>query len=126
LGFERVAEDNLLWIKETIVGPLVVAAILGAVGIGIGAWSIADDLSNNLTRESYRADQLASRLSTLERQFEAFRKPGDRFTAKDGQHLHSEIDAIGRRVDVVNQKCQQCREKVGRIETQIEYFHRGN
>ena len=119
-------EDKLLWVKETIIGPLVVATILGAMGLGFVAWSLADDLSDNLTRESYRADQLADRLSALERQFEEFRKPGGRFTAKDGQHLHSSIDALGRRVDVVDQKCQQCREKVGRIETQIEYFHRGN
>jgi len=121
-----VAEDKLLWIKETILGPLVVATILATMGLGGGAWLYADDLGDNLDREIYRSEQLERRLADLEQEFVEFRKPGGRFTAKDGAHLHEAINAANRRLDMVDKECQRCREKVGRIETQIEYFHRGN
>ena len=112
-----MGEDKQQWIKETIVGPLVVAAITGGLVLGGGAWMRLSDLSHHFDQYDYRYTELHNRFDDLERKFENFRKPGGRFTASDGSRLERQINQL-------DQCCRSVNSQVGKLETQFEFFHR--
>ena len=112
-----MAEDNWLWVKETIVGPLVVAALTGGLVLGITAWSRLVTLGYHIERQNEHHAELHEHIAGVEQEFKAFTKPGGRFTKDEEKRLES-------RIDFLDQRCRSCAARVERIEAQVELHHR--
>ena len=119
-----MGEDKQQWLKEAVIGPLVVAFITGGLVMGGSAWARLVAVDHRLDQQAHQYAELHEQLRDIANEFRAFRKPGDRFTAQNGRDATADRKRIESRVNVLDQQCRGCAEKIGRLETQFEFFHR--
>jgi predicted nuclease with TOPRIM domain len=108
--------DDISTTKQFItkVGVNLSAALLAAFVIGLSAVAVGIRDSVNISeldRNSVKSD-----ISELRSEFNAFRNPGDRFTAAMGAKLEARIDKLEQADTVANEKCSELRYRVQQIE----------
>lgn len=102
------------------MGPNLAAAIFSAFILGVSATAVAVRDSVHvaqLDRTGLRAD-----LEELRAEFNAFRNPGDRFTASMGAKLEARIERIESVDAAAAEKCNDLRYRVQQLESWNKEF----
>lgn len=108
--------DETIGVKQFVsrVGVNLSAALLAAFVIGMSAVAVGIRDSVNISeldRTSIKSD-----FSELRNEFNAFKNPGDRFTAAMGAKLEARIEKLEQNDAVANEKCSELRFRVQQIE----------
>ena len=103
------------WLSE-IIGALVVAAIIGLVGLGSGLWTGFSSFRNDLKRFSDRIDYLEREHEREHIEFKSC------LTIKDGKHINQQITGISETLMGLGEKCQTGTTKLELLDAEIRFL----
>jgi len=127
-----VALENLKSWAAGVAQELTAAilfSLLGAVlTFGIALWGAISDLRHDIQLHTALDDasyvSIAGDVERLQTDLSEFKKPGRRYSADDGDRDRSESnnrdDKLGARLDVLDQRCRECRVTVERFDERIK------
>lgn len=96
------------------VGVNLSAALLAAFIIGISA--VAVGIRDSVNISELDRNSLRSNYNELRNEFNAFKNPGERFTAAMGAKLEARVEKLEQSDVVANEKCSELRFRVQQIE----------
>jgi len=96
------------------VGVNLSAALLAAFIIGVSA--VAVGIRDSVNISELDRNSLKSDFSELRNEFNAFKNPGDRFTAAMGAKLETRIEKLEQGSTGVNERCSELRFKIQQVE----------
>ena len=99
---------------QQAAGALVVAAIIGLVGLGSGLWTGFSSFRNDL-------DRFSDRIDYLEREHTEFKSC---LTLKDGKHITQQITGISETLMGLGEKCQTSTTKLELLDAEIRFLKR--
>lgn len=108
--------DETPGVKQFIsrVGVNLSAALLAAFIIGVSA--VAVGIRDNVNISELDRASLKSDFSELRNEFNAFKNPGDRFTAAMGAKLEARIEKLEQGSVSSNERCSELRFRIQQIE----------
>ncbi len=88
---ETLFSERTWGIAQNVVAGILVAAILGMAGLVSGYGSRLVDLERRYERKTQRVIALERAIEHIREDHEEFRKPGGRFTDKNGEELEDRM-----------------------------------
>lgn len=113
---------------ETLVGPLVVAAIITTMGLGFTAWGRLVELEFELARHRDSYSVLLDRFERGQRDFAEFKGKGDRYSTADADRdraaFASALSTLQSRMETLAQRGDGSRAAISRMEVKVEHLER--